>query len=210
MRFFLLFLALYLSACTINVPESTFGDDQTDAGGGTDTETTGTEGPDLGETSEVSTMEDRETRAPNPMSYDTVCRSAIPAGAMDVAIQKAGHFYETAGKIVLHARTKLSPGEDTAERLMYGDQLRMWVRVPEVIRTVQGRGSHEAELCLTVGNVNCRYIWGAKVFELDMCDFGVQPDDVLGARFFSLEVHNSDLAPDAMVRAELKAVSPVR
>ena len=151
-----------------------------------------------------------KTRAPNPMSYDTVCPSAMPAGMMDVAIQKDGHFYETAGKIILQARTALSPDEDTAQRLMYGADMRMWVHIPEIIRTVQGRGSHETELCLTVGNVNCRYIWGAKVFELDFCDFGVQPDDVLGARFFALEVHNSDLAPDAMVRAELKAVSPVR
>jgi hypothetical protein len=214
-HFFLALFAGLLSSCTINVPETEVGDtettdERTDSG---DT-TSGT----IGETSEEAEASDRPAgnqdssggTGTDNRSYDTVCQSALPPGYLDIAIQKDGSFYETAAKIILEARTKLSPDEDTAQRLMYGADSRMWVHIPEIIRTVKGNGSSESELCLTVGNVNCRYIWGAKVYELDVCDFGVQPEDVLGGRYFSLEVHNSDLAPDMQVRAELKAVSEVR
>lgn len=215
-RFFLLaLLGSMLAACTINVPETKIPDDTETTDDRTDgSSTTGT----VGETSEEVDSADQPAGnqdspndpGTNNRGHDTVCESALPPGYLDIAIQKDGHFYETAAKIVLEARTKLSPDEDTAQRLMYGADSRMWVHIPEIIRTVKGNGSSESEICLTVGNVNCRYIWGAKVYELDACDFGVQPEDVLGGRYFSLEVHNSDLAPDMQVRAELDAVSEVR
>jgi len=203
----LLFLVAGCGDITVTPPEETLTDPA---------ESTDSDGPDTSE--ETTTTEEAEEDSDGNLggssdtarSSNSVCESVVPAGMMDLAIQKSSHFYETAGEIQLYGRTSLSPDEETGERLMYGDSMRMWVKIPELIRPISGRGSHEVELCLTVGNVNCRYIWGAKLFELDFCDLGVQAGDVLGARFYALQVNNTDLAPDVEVRAVLSAVSPIR
>jgi len=150
------------------------------------------------------------SKTPSQNKTKTVCNSALPPGVMDIAIQRDGHFYETNAAIILEAKAMFSSDEDGGQRIMYSDGARMWVRVPELIHSVEGRGSDQASVCLTIGNVNCSYIWGAKVYVLDQCDFGVQPKDILGAKFFSLEVHNTDMAHDVTVRAEIPVVSVVR
>lgn len=221
MRFFIIF-SIILSGCTISIPESEVKVDEetsteiTDSGNiGTDEENVefppiAPDNNDNTETTDNTDISNIPDFSEENRKYDTVCQSALPPGMMDLAIQKDGYFYETAARLNLKAKTSFSPDIDTAQRLMYGPNMRMWARVPELIKVVDGRGSGNTELCLTIGNVNCRYIWGAKLFELDVCDFGVQPNDILGALFFSLEVHNSLDAPDMTVMAELEVLSDIR
>lgn len=215
MRLLLIFLLVGCGGVVVKKPkpvEIGVDDTTTDPDVSVDADTDGPDAPEEtqdSETPEESVNELGSGKVHRPQATDTVCRAAIPAGFLDLAIQKDGAFYDTSAKIVLNGRTSIGD-EDVSERLTYGSTMRMWVKIPPVIRPTKGRGNKEVELCLTVGNVNCRYIWGAKVFELDACDLGVSVDDIVGARFFSLEVHNSDIAPDVMVRAELEALTDVR